>query len=187
MYALNIQVTARHTVEANKEARVINTLSVCSKVGVPSRTAYCGAKFALHGWMSSLRIECLLRGVSHIHVLNVCLGSTNTSLPLRALTGVAEDGSVQTFNGKDENLLNGLSPVFVAERMLAVSHRKSVDESWIAKNRELLLLYLNQYIPQTAFKIMAKSVAKKYNFEKQSETKDFDIFCFLSLFFFLFF
>jgi len=160
--------TLTPAMEQIKEARIINTLSVCSKVGVPSRTAYCGAKFALKGWMDAFRIECILRGCSHIHILNVCLGSTNTSLPSRAVTNV-KSKVVENFTDVDENILQGLDPAFVAERMLSVSYHKSVDECWLAKRKELILLYANQYVPQTAFKILSKSVAKEYAIEKSKD------------------
>ena len=155
------------TMENNPDARIINTLSVASKIGVPVRTAYCGAKHALYGFMNALRIECILRGHEQIHILNLILGSTNTDLPTRAVVG-ATNGQVDTIGSaaKDTNLVNGLDVVFVAERTLAVSFRRSISECWLAKGKELLILYLNQYVPRTAYKLMTKSVAKQYAVEK---------------------
>jgi short-subunit dehydrogenase len=158
--------------EQSEEARIINTLSVCSKVGIPARTAYCGAKFALLGWMDAFRIECHLRGHSTIHILNACIGSTNTPLPSRAVVGIKSDGSVETYGEEDVNLKKGLSPSFVAERLLSVSFHKSVDESWLAKGNELLILYMKQYAPLVASKLIKTSIGRKYAIEKSSKCRD---------------
>lgn len=151
--------------ELKSSGRIINTLSVCSKIGVPSRTAYCGAKFALKGWMDALRSECILRENS-LHILNACIGSTNTPLPFRAVTNVSADGKVETFKQKDDNISKGMSPTFVAERMLSTSYHKSVNECWLAKGKELVLLYVNQFLPATAFNLMVKSAGKQYAVHK---------------------
>jgi hypothetical protein len=47
------------------------------------------------------------------------------------------------------------------ERVLAAANAGR-QEIWIAPKKELLMLYLNQYVPDLARKIMLKSIAKQY-------------------------
>ena len=96
--------------EQKSDARIINMGSIASKMGVPARTAYCGAKHALVGFMEALRGECILHGHDHIHVLNAIVGSTDTPLPLAAVTDVS-GSTIETFGEADKNISNGMSVV----------------------------------------------------------------------------
>ena len=65
--------------QARGGGRIINISSVAGKLGVPLRTAYCGAKHALLGFMDSLRNEEFARG-SGISITNACPGSVRTNV-----------------------------------------------------------------------------------------------------------
>jgi short-subunit dehydrogenase len=149
--------------EALDEARIINIGSVAGKIGVPVRTAYCGAKHALLGYMSALRTETVLTGHSHIHILNIILGSTSTSLTTRAVVGMSkEEVTPEVFSGTDPNIEGGMNAGIVAGRILAISYRKSTTEAWIAPGKEYLILVLNQYMPKTALIILTHSAGQQY-------------------------
>jgi short-subunit dehydrogenase len=149
--------------EGLDEARIINIGSVASKIGVPVRTAYCGAKHALLGYMDALRTETVLTGHSHIHILNIILGSTSTSLTTRAVVGMSREGvTPEVFSGLDPNIEGGMNACIVANRILSISHRKSTTEAWIAQGKEYLILVLNQYIPKTALIILTRSAGRQY-------------------------
>ena len=148
--------------EGLKEARIINIGSVASKIGAPARTAYCGAKHALLGFMNALQTETVLNGHSHINILNIILGSTSTSLPTRAVVGMSKDGKPATFLGIDPNIAGGMNANVVANRILAISYQKSSSEAWIAKGKELIVLFLNQYFPKISSFLLVKTVGKQY-------------------------
>ena len=158
----------------NPNARIINTGSIASIIGVPVHTAYCAAKHALVGFMEALRIEFFLRGETNIHILNVVLGSTNTDLRRRAVVNASSPPSsstsnvVKTFGEGDPNIAKGLDSKFVAERILSVSYHKSVDQCWLAKGKEMAILFLNQYLPQTAYTLLSRAAAKQYAVQKMT-------------------
>lgn len=55
--------------------------------GLPGRAAYSASKFALQGWLESLRVEMMNKGV---HVMWVCPGFTASNVRYAALDGRAE-------------------------------------------------------------------------------------------------
>ena len=69
---------------------------------------------------------------------------------------------VETFGKGDPNVAKGLDSKFVAERILSVSYHKSVDQCWLAKGKEMAILFLNQYLPETAYPLLSRAVAKQY-------------------------
>lgn len=142
---------------------IINTSSIAGKVGAPVRTAYCAAKHAIHGWFDAFRIEQGLIG-DPINVTNVVLGSTKTDVARNALT----TSSTTTFGSSDANIENGLEPDFVVGRVLAAAYAGQA-EMWVAPRKELLLLYLTQYVPTTARKVWAKA-GVQYAVEKIRRT-----------------
>lgn len=142
---------------------IINTSSVAGRFGVPVRTAYCGAKFAIQGWFDAFRLEQDMIG-KPIDVLNVVLGSTRTDVARNAIV----DSPGEKFGKSDVNIEAGLDPEFVVERVLASAHARR-REMWIAPRKELLMLYLNQYIPEIAYSIMSKKGAKEYAIERRPD------------------
>jgi dehydrogenase/reductase SDR family protein 7B len=137
---------------------IVNTSSVAGKIGVPMRTSYCAAKFAIHGWFEALRIEQEI-SENPVDILNVVLGSTRTNVARNAITT-----SPNTKVGDecvDKNIEAGLDPNFVVERVVASTYARH-DEIWIAPSMELIMLYLNQYVPCLAKKVLSKKLAKQY-------------------------
>lgn len=154
--------------ETNTNPIIINTTSVAGKVGLPVRTAYCGAKHALHGWFDAFRIEQSIINGKPIDILNVVLGSTRTNIARNAITSNPEtkfgDDTV------DMNIESGLDPNFVVERVVAAAYARQ-DEIWIAPRKELLVLYLSQYFPEMAKKLISKKFAKQYAVQGSKEKK----------------
>ena len=142
--------------DGNFNPMIINTSSVAGKLGAPVRTSYCAAKHAMLGWFDALRIEQLLLG-KPIDILNVVLGSTRTNIARNALVESVND----TFGGSDRNIESGLESEVVVKKVLAAAHAQR-QEVWIAPKKELLLLYVNQYMPGLAKRLMFKSIARQY-------------------------
>jgi short-subunit dehydrogenase len=87
-YALPYLITSRGT--------VVGVSSIAGIVGLPGRTGYSASKYALHGFLETLRIENLRNG---LHVLIMCAGFTKSDIRKKALTA---DGSQQGFTPREE-------------------------------------------------------------------------------------
>jgi NAD(P)-dependent dehydrogenase (short-subunit alcohol dehydrogenase family) len=74
---------------------VAGVSSVAGFVGLPGRTGYSASKYALHGFLETLRIENLKNG---LHVLILCAGFTKSDIRKKALTA---DGSAQGFTPRE--------------------------------------------------------------------------------------
>jgi len=75
---------------------VVGVSSVAGFIGLPGRTGYSASKYALHGFLETLRVENLKNG---LHVLILCAGFTQSDIRKKALTG---DGSQQGFTPREE-------------------------------------------------------------------------------------
>ncbi len=92
--------------------------------GLPGRTGYSASKFAMHGFLESLRIENMKKG---LHVLLVCPGFTTSEIREKALNA---QGLPQGVSPLKETGLN--SPEKVARRTMNA----------LVKRRRLLILTL---------------------------------------------
>lgn len=75
---------------------VVGVSSVAGIVGLPARTGYSASKYALHGFLETLRIENLRNG---LHVLILCAGFTKSDIRKKALTA---NGDPQGFTPREE-------------------------------------------------------------------------------------
>ena len=141
---------------------IINTSSVAGKIGPPVRTAYAGSKHAIMGWFNAFRIEQILAGFP-IQVLNIVLGSTRTDVARNAVAE-SKDAKCKTV---DSNIEQGLEVDFVVERVVAAAYAGH-EEIWLAQKKELLVLYLNQYVPEVANRLFMKSMAKQYAVQNEN-------------------
>jgi len=90
---------------------LIAVSSVAGFHGLPGRTGYSASKFAIHGFMETLRIENLRNG---LHVMVIAPGFTTSEIRRHALMA---DGSEQGDSPRPEERLK--SPGFVARNILA--------------------------------------------------------------------
>lgn len=75
---------------------VVGVSSVAGFIGLPARTGYSASKYALHGFLETLRIENLRNG---LHVLIMCAGFTKSDIRKKALTA---NGDPQGFTPREE-------------------------------------------------------------------------------------
>jgi short-subunit dehydrogenase len=95
---------------------------VSSLMGVfssPYRSAYCGAKHALHGFFNALRLE---HAKDRISVTLICPGFVNTNIARNALTG---DGSRQGY--QDKKTEAGVPVDIFARKMSRAIARKKFE------------------------------------------------------------
>ncbi len=81
----------------NTKGSVVGVSSIAGYKGLPGRTGYSASKFAMNGFLDSLRVENLKTGV---HVMTACPGFTASNIRNTALT---KDGSQQSESSMDED------------------------------------------------------------------------------------
>lgn len=132
---------------ANKTGHYVVVSSLMGKFSSPLRSAYCGAKHALHGFFDALRLE---HEKDHIKVTIICPGFVNTDVARNALTA---DGSKQTH--QDTMTENGLDvDVFTKKMIQAI--RKEKFEAYIGK-KEVLGVYVKRFFPKLLHKLVLRS------------------------------
>lgn len=78
------------------QGSIVGVSSIAGYKGLPGRTGYSASKFAMQGFMESLRIENLKKGV---HVMVACPGFTASNIRNTALVA---DGSLQGSSSMEE-------------------------------------------------------------------------------------
>lgn len=132
---------------------VVGVSSIAGKKGLPGRTGYSSSKFALEGFLETLRTENLKKD---LHVLVACPGFTATHIRTSSLTA---DGSKQSESPRDENKM--MSAEEVAEHIFnAVLHRK---RDLILTTDGKLTVLLNKFFPALMDKIVYNHIAKEPN------------------------
>ena len=130
---------------------VVGVSSIAGYKGLPGRTGYSSSKFAMHGFLESLRLENLKRG---LHVLIACPGFTASNIRNTALT---EDGSPQGETPRDEQKM--MQPEEVATYIVeAVQKRK--DRLTLTFNGKLTVL-LNKLFPKWVDKLVYNHMSKE--------------------------
>ncbi|GGZ41233.1 short chain dehydrogenase [Echinicola pacifica] len=130
---------------------VIGVSSINGFRGTPARTAYTASKFAMNGFMESLRTEVMKRGV---HVLVACPGFTASNIRNKALTA---DGSSQGESPRNETAM--MTAEEVAAHILKATLKKKRD---IVLTREgKLAVFLNKWIPGIMDGIVYNHMAKE--------------------------
>jgi short-subunit dehydrogenase len=95
------------------QGTIVGVSSTAGYRGLPGRSAYSASKFALQGWLESLRTELLHSGV---HVMWVCPGFTASNIRLAALDKqgetrgetVLDEGSLMSAHDCAEHILKAI-------------------------------------------------------------------------------
>ncbi|GGG45272.1 SDR family oxidoreductase [Bizionia arctica] len=132
---------------ANQSGQYVVVTSLMGKFSSPLRSAYCGAKHALHGFFDALRLE---HDKDHIKVTLICPGFVNTNVARNALTA---DGSKQGY--QDNMTENGLDVDIFVKRMLKAI-RKEKFEAYIGK-KEVFGIYVKRISLRLLHKVILRS------------------------------
>ena len=116
---------------------VTGVSSIAGYKGLPARTGYSASKFAMHGFLESLRIENLKTG---LHVLIACPGFTASNIRNSALKG---DGSAQGETPRDEASM--MQPEEVAHEILKALHKRK--STLVLTGQGKLTVLLNKFFP----------------------------------------
>ncbi len=138
---------------------VVGMSSVAGYKGLPTRSGYSATKFAMEGFLETLRIESMRTG---LHVLIARPGFVATNI---RNTMLSANGTEQGESHKDE--AKSMSPSEVAQQLfIAVEKRKSY---MILSSTALLSFWLNKFFPAWVDRLVFQHVLK----EKDSPLKNF--------------
>ncbi len=129
-----------------RKGTVVGVSSIAGYRGLPGRSAYSASKFALQGWLESLRTELL---DNHVNVMWVCPGFTTSNIRNAAL------------NSKGQS--QGESPMDEGKMMSAGECAKYIVQAIEQRKRTLVLtftgkrtVFMNKFFPSLADKMAHK-------------------------------
>ncbi len=135
---------------------VVAVSSISGFSPLPARTGYCSSKYALHGFMESLRIEHLKTG---LHVMVVAPEYVASEIREHALIG---DGSEQGKSPREEKKM--LTAEHVAKR-IATGIKKRRRTMVIGK-QGMLIVGISRILPKLSDRLI-------YNFIKKEENSPY--------------
>ncbi len=130
---------------------IVGISSINGYRGTPARTAYTASKYAMQGFLESLRTEVMNRGV---HVLVACPGFTSSNIRNAALVA---DGSVQGESPREEDKM--MSAEEVADEILKAIKKRKRDIVLTTQGK--LAVFLNKWAPSLMDKIVYNHMAKE--------------------------
>lgn len=140
-----------------RRGSIIGISSIAGYRGLPARTGYSASKFAMHGFLETLRTELLHKGV---HVMVACPGFTASNIRNTAL---AANGQQQGESPREEG--NMMTAEEVADRILKATQQRKRDLVMTFQGK--LTVFLNKWLPGFTDKLVFNVMAK----EKDSPLK----------------
>ncbi len=134
-----------------EKGAIIGISSIAGYKGLPGRTAYSASKFALQGFLESVRIENLKKG---LHVLVACPGFTSSNIRNVARS---KDGSIQGESPLNESKI--MSAESVAERIVEALKNKKSELVMTAQGK--LTVWLNKFFPRLVDKLVFNHFAEE--------------------------
>jgi dehydrogenase/reductase SDR family member 7B len=130
---------------------LVGVSSIAGYKGLPGRTGYSASKFAMQGFLETIRIENMKKG---LHVLIACPGFTASNIRNTAL---AKDGSQQGESPRDEGEMMTSDEV-AAHIYNAILKRK---HRLILTSTGKLTVLLNKFFPKMLDKMVYNHMAKE--------------------------
>jgi len=111
-----------------QKGSIVGVISTGGYIGLPGRTGYSGSKFAVRGFLDTVRIEYLRAG---LHVLVAAPGFTASEIRETALTS---DGSQQGKTPRNENkMMSAEKCASIMYRAIKHRRRKMIISFWDGK------------------------------------------------------
>lgn len=132
---------------------VVGVSSIAGFQGLPARTGYSSSKFAMHGFLNTLRVETLNQG---LHVMIACPGFTASNIRNTALTA---DGSPQGDTPLEEGKL--MSAEEVARRILKGIERRK--RTLVMTMQGKLVVGLSKFFPAWVDRMVYSHMKKEKN------------------------
>jgi dehydrogenase/reductase SDR family protein 7B len=133
------------------QGSIIGISSIAGYRGLPGRTGYSASKFAMQGFLESLRTELLKKNV---HVLVACPGFTTSNIRNSALSA---DGSTQGESPRDE------AKMMTAEEVAAHIYKATVyrKRDLVLTTQGKLTVLMNKFFPSFMDKMVYNVLAKE--------------------------
>lgn len=136
----------------NSKGSVVGVISVAGYVGLPGRTGYSASKFAVRGFLDTLRCENLKTG---LHVLVVAPGFTASNIRTSALTA---DGTAQGETPRNEA---SMMPADVAARKIVKATLNRRDSLILTLVEGKFIVLLNRFFPKLVSKLAYYYMSKE--------------------------
>jgi short-subunit dehydrogenase len=130
---------------------IIGVSSIAGYRGLPGRTGYSASKFAMNGFMESLRTELLKTGV---HVMVACPGFTTSNIRVAALS---ENGSSHGETSMDEGKMMTSEEVAVIIAGGIADRKRTL----VIGGQGKLTVWLNKLLPALADKLVFNHFTKE--------------------------
>lgn len=135
----------------NEKGSVVGVSSIAGIKGLPARSGYSSSKFAIQGFMESLRIENLKKG---LHVLMAYPGFTASNIRNTSLT---KDGNQQGESPRDEHKM--MSAETVADAIYNAVQKR--NNYLVLTSQGKLTVLLNKFFPNWVDKMIYREMAKE--------------------------
>ena len=132
---------------------VVGVSSIAGYKGLPGRCAYSASKFAMQGFLESLRLENLQK---NLHVLIACPGFTASNIRNSALN---KDGQVQSESPRDEQKMMG--PEEVAAHIYQALNKR--QNTLVLTLNGKLTVFLNKLFPKLVDRLVFNHLKKEPN------------------------
>ncbi len=129
---------------------VVGISSIAGFKGLPGRTGYSASKFAMNGFLETLRIENLKTG---LNVLIAAPGFTETNVRKSALMA---DGSIQKKTPREEGQMMSAKQVALHIIKAVKKHRHTLILTPIGKLEVLVNKFFPKLVDKLSYKYMAK-------------------------------
>ncbi|MEI9919361.1 MAG: SDR family oxidoreductase [Bacteroidota bacterium] len=140
---------------------IVGIASVNGRRATPARSAYSASKFAMIGFLESLRSEMLDRGV---HVLTVCPGFTASNIRRSALMA---NGKVFAGPQRDESFMMSAEEVADEVYTAVVRRKRDILLTWQGK----LAVWLNIFFPKWMDRKALELIQRDERIEQQESAK----------------
>jgi dehydrogenase/reductase SDR family protein 7B len=132
---------------------LVGVSSIAGYQALPARTGYSASKFAIQGFLNTIRIENLYTG---LHVMIACPGFTASNIRNTALTA---DGSQQKDTPLEEGKL--MSAEIVANRIIKGLEKRKRQVIMTTEGK--LTVFLGKFFPDLVDKLVFKDMLKEKN------------------------
>ncbi len=129
---------------------IVGVSSVAGLHGLPGRTGYSASKYAMTGFLETVRIENLKKG---LHVMVACPGFTATNVRLTALTA---DGTPQGKTPREEGKM--MTAEEVARRIIKGVRRgkRLLLMEWEGRGTHIIKKFAPKFLDRMFYAVMAK-------------------------------
>ena len=133
-----------------RKGSVVGVVSTAGYAGLPARSGYSSSKFAVRGFLETIRIEHVKDG---LHVLVFAPGFTSSNVRVASLTA---DGTPQGTSPRDENKMMSAEKVARKLEQAILRRKREVMLTFIARLEMFVKRHLPRHMDRWAYAYMAK-------------------------------